>query len=168
MLYDSGDCLADTHHHNKTNRIDAMNEAIRLRAATPDDEPFLIELRKLTMTAHLERAGEPVDDESHRLRARSNLHLAQVVCCNGEDIGLIKLVRSETDWHLQQIQILPGYQGRGIGTAVIRAMLGEAHQAHVSVSLSVLHGNPARRLYERLGFEVAGTTSIELKMTCRP
>jgi ribosomal protein S18 acetylase RimI-like enzyme len=145
-----------------------MNDAIRLRAATPGDEPFLIELRKLTMTRHLERAGEPVDDESHRLRARSNLHIAQIVCCNGADIGLIKLVRSATDWHLQQIQILPGYQGRGIGTAVIRAMLAEAHQACVSVSLNVLHGNPALRLYERLGFQVAGETSIELKMTCRP
>lgn len=145
-----------------------MNDAIRLRAATPDDEPFLIELRKLTMTAHLERAGEPVDDESHRLRARSNLHIAQIVCRNGEDIGLIKLVRAETYWLLQQIQILPDHQGRGIGTAVIRAMLGEARQARVTVTLNVLHGNPARRLYERLGFQVTGETSIELKMTCRP
>jgi ribosomal protein S18 acetylase RimI-like enzyme len=145
-----------------------MNDAIGLRAATPGDEPFLIELRKLTMTAHLERAGEPVDDESHRLRARSNLHIAQIVCCNGADIGLLKLVRAETDWHIQQIQILPGHQGRGIGTTVIRAILREARRARVTVSLSVLHGNPALRLYDRLGFQVAGETSIELKMTCRP
>jgi len=145
-----------------------MNDAIRLRAATPADEPFLIRLRKLTMTAHLERAGEPVDDESHRLRARSNLHIAQIVCCNGEDIGLIKLVRSETGWHLQQLQILPAYQGRGIGTEVIRAMLAEARKARVTVSLNVLHGNPAVHLYERLGFQVTGQTSLELNMTCRP
>jgi ribosomal protein S18 acetylase RimI-like enzyme len=131
-----------------------MNDAIRLRAATPDDEPFLIELRKLTMTEHLERMGEPTDETSHRLRMRSNFDIAQIICCGAERIGLVKLVRSETGWYLQQIQVLPGYQRRGIGSGVIRAVLAEAHEAGATVSLSVLRGNPALHLYERLGFRL--------------
>ncbi|MFC0697825.1 GNAT family N-acetyltransferase [Paraburkholderia humisilvae] len=145
-----------------------MNDAIRLRAATPDDEAFLIELRKLTMTEHLARAGEPIDDESHRLRMLANFDLAQIICCDALRIGLMKLVRSKDGWYLQQMQILPTYQSRGIGAEVIRAVLTEARLAGVAVSLSVLRGNPAMRLYERLGFQVMAETNIDFTMTCKP
>ncbi|MFC0399886.1 GNAT family N-acetyltransferase [Paraburkholderia rhizosphaerae] len=145
-----------------------MNDAIRLRAATRDDEVFLLELRKLTMTEHLVRAGEPVDDESHRLRMLANFETARIICCDAQRIGLIKLIRSEDDWRLQQIQILPGYQGRGIGGGVIRAVLAEAREAGVTVSLRVLRRNPAMRLYERLGFQITAESDIDFKMTCKP
>jgi ribosomal protein S18 acetylase RimI-like enzyme len=147
---------------------DAINHAIRLCAATPDDEPFLIELRECTMTEHLERMGEPTDAESHRLRMRSNFDIAQIICCDGRRIGLLKVVRAGSVWRIQQIQVLPAWQGRGIGAGVIRAVLAQAHQAGVAVTLSVLRGNPALRLYERLGFRVTTETPIELKLTCHP
>ncbi|CAB3747516.1 GNAT family N-acetyltransferase [Paraburkholderia solisilvae] len=147
---------------------DAVNTAIRLRAATPDDEPFLIELRECTMTGHLERMGEPTDAESHRLRVRSNFDVAQIICCDSRRIGLLKVVRSDSVWRIQQIQLLPAWQGRGIGAGVIRDLLAQAHRAGVAVTLSVLRGNPALRLYERSGFRVAAETPIELNMTCDP
>ncbi|QTD94255.1 hypothetical protein J4G50_19415 [Burkholderia anthina] len=46
-----------------------------------------------------------------------------------------------------------------MGEAVLRELLTEAAREHVPVSLSVLHGNPARRLYERLGFRFASETA---------
>lgn len=50
--------------------------------------------------------------------------------------------------------VLPGFRGRGIGTALLKHLLGDARQAgHPSLSLSVDARNPACRLYERLGFE---------------
>ena len=66
------------------------------------------------------------------------------------------------------MQILPGYQGRGIGGGVIRAVLVQARQARVAVSLRVLRGNPAMRLYERLGFQITAESGIEFNMTCKP
>ncbi len=56
------------------------------------------------------------------------------------------------------IQILPSRQGGRIGEAVLRELPAEAAREHVPVSLGVLHGNPARRLYERLGFRLAAET----------
>jgi hypothetical protein len=56
-----------------------MNQQINLRAASQDDEPFLLQLRKLTMTEHLERVAIPVDDEAHYQRIRSNFEDAQII-----------------------------------------------------------------------------------------
>ena len=53
--------------------------------------------------------------------------------------------------------LLPGHRGRGLGTALLRHLLDRADREHDAVSLSVSLSNPARRLYERFGFQaVAG------------
>lgn len=145
-----------------------MTPRIDLRPATPADVPFLLQLRKLTMTEHLQRMGEPVDEDAHLQRVWSNFDDAQIIRANDESIGLLKLNRAPDEWHVHQIQILPTHQGSGIGKRVLSAVLDEARCKGVHVSLSVLHGNPARRLYERLGFEVVTETSIEATLRWRP
>lgn len=144
-----------------------MTQRISLRIASPSDEPFLLQLRKLTMTEHLERASVSTDDETHYQRIRSNFEDAKVICEADERIGLLKLTRTSDEWHLHQIQVLPSHQGRGIGQSVLRTILADAKHAGVSVSLSVLHGNPARRLYERLGFEPVAETPTDAKLLWR-
>jgi ribosomal protein S18 acetylase RimI-like enzyme len=145
-----------------------MNQSINLRAASKDDEPFLLQLRKLTMTEHLERVAVPVDDEAHYLRIRSNFEDAKIICEGNRSIGLIKLSRMPDEWHVHQIQIMPSHQGRGIGKAVLTAVLKEAEHVGVPVTLSVLHGNPARRLYDQLGFQFVAEWSKSTKLVWRP
>ena len=50
------------------------------------------------------------------------------------------------------IAVAPGVTGAGIGTALLTRLLDDAAGVHPAVSLSVRADNPARRLYERLGF----------------
>ena len=145
-----------------------MNQSINLHAASKDDEPFLLQLRKLTMTEHLERAAVPVDDEAHYQRIRSNFEDAKIICEGNRSIGLVKLSRMPDEWHVHQIQVMPSYQGRGIGKAVLTAVLKEAQHVGVPVTLSVLHGNPARRLYEELGFQFVAEWSKSTKLVWRP
>ena len=141
---------------------------INLRAASQDDEPFLLQLRKLTMTEHLRRVAMPIDDATHYQRIRSNFEDAQIICKGERNIGLIKLSRMSEEWHVHQIQVLPSHQGRGIGKTVLKAVLQEAKRVGVPVSLSVLDGNPASRLYDQLGFEFAGVTPKSTKLLWRP
>ncbi|MBA0086269.1 MAG: GNAT family N-acetyltransferase [Acidobacteria bacterium Pan2503] len=46
------------------------------------------------------------------------------------------------------------FQRRGIGTAVMNRLIGEAARVNQPVRLSVVKMNPALRLYERLGFDI--------------
>jgi GNAT superfamily N-acetyltransferase len=59
------------------------------------------------------------------------------------------------------------HRGRGIGTALVRALLARAARAHAKVSLSVSTDNPAVRLYERLGFAVVARAGSSLTMCVR-
>jgi ribosomal protein S18 acetylase RimI-like enzyme len=53
------------------------------------------------------------------------------------------------------IAVVPSKRGRGIGEQLLAALLERAREAgHDAISLSVEPGNPARKLYERHGFEV--------------
>jgi ribosomal protein S18 acetylase RimI-like enzyme len=141
-----------------------MKPAIDLRPASVEDVPFLLTLRRLTMTEHLQRVGAPTDDAAHDRRIRANFEDATIVCEGAAPIGLLKVTRAAGEWHVHQIQILPAHQGRGIGEAVLGALLADAARERVPVSLSVLHGNPARRLYERLGFRVVSETGTSANM----
>ncbi len=141
---------------------------ITLRPASAFDEPFLLDLRRATMTEHLDRVGEPTTSEAHDQRMRYRFEEARIVCIGGARIGLLKAYRDATGWVLLQVQILPSHQGRGIGSRIVRAMLDQARQEHLPVCLNVLKGNPARRLYERLGFCSTGETDSEVTMVWNP
>lgn len=127
---------------------------LTFRAATEADIPFLLELRRQTMSEYLQRSGvEP--SQSERLeRVLANFDCAEIILLSGAPVGLLKVVRSPDSWDLIQIQILPEKQGGGLGSSILGTLLADADEAHASVSLSVLRANPARRLYERLGFRI--------------
>jgi [ribosomal protein S18]-alanine N-acetyltransferase len=50
---------------------------------------------------------------------------------------------------------VPSKRGHGIGDELLKALIAKAReQGYARLSLSVEPGNPARKLYERHGFEV--------------
>ena len=50
------------------------------------------------------------------------------------------------------IGVKPNARGQGVGEKLMRALIGEAARRGLGLNLSVRSENPARRLYERLGF----------------
>ena len=52
------------------------------------------------------------------------------------------------------IAILPEYRNKGVGTGLLAHIIEAAKQYYSTISLSVSKGNPALRLYQRMGFEV--------------
>jgi len=61
--------------------------------------------------------------------------------------------------HINNVAVLPELRGQGIGSALMRRVFDEAHGLGARrATLEVRASNDgARRLYERLGFYVAGT-----------
>lgn len=131
--------------------------AFTLRAAEEADVPFLLRLRETAMDPHHRAAGIVQTPTEMEARVRSFFDEAQVVEVEGRPVGLWKLHREPQQWWILQLQLMPEQQGRGIGAALVRGLVAEAHAAGVALKLKVLTSNPARRLYERLGFVIVGT-----------
>jgi ribosomal protein S18 acetylase RimI-like enzyme len=62
------------------------------------------------------------------------------------------------------IGLLAAWRGRGIGGWCLTTLLAQAAEQGLSVDLRVIETNPARRLYQRLGFEVIGSEPPYLTM----
>lgn len=62
--------------------------------------------------------------------------------------------------------IFPQYRAQGIGTQLLGRLLA-TQGARSAISLSVSAGNPARRLYERFGFEIVGHSDASFTMLRR-
>ncbi|MDA1314782.1 MAG: GNAT family N-acetyltransferase [Acidobacteria bacterium] len=65
------------------------------------------------------------------------------------------------------VSVEKGHRGEGVGTLLLKRLIGEAGSRFRAVSLSVATQNRAMRLYERLGFEVASRDGETLTMVLR-
>jgi ribosomal protein S18 acetylase RimI-like enzyme len=137
---------------------------VSLRAATEEDVPFLLTLREQTMDGHFRASGAHPTREQHLERVLVRFECAQIIEHEGRPAGLFKVARDGLAWQLIQIQLTPELQGRGVGEKLIARLLDEARRAGASLSLHVLHANPARRLYERLGFRIVADGEHEYLM----
>lgn len=66
------------------------------------------------------------------------------------------------------IGVINGYRGKGIGRSLLVGLITEGSARGLpGLGLSVEPENPARRLYERLGFEVVGGVGESVTMLLR-
>jgi ribosomal protein S18 acetylase RimI-like enzyme len=138
--------------------------SLTLRPATEADIPFLLELRRQTMTAHQVASGAEASERERHERVLYRFECAQIIERDGAPVGIFKLTRDAKDWHLVQIQLTPALQSHGIGRRLIEKVIAEASAAQASLRLNVLRSNPARRLYERLGFRVVSEGNHDFEM----
>ncbi|WP_336510292.1 GNAT family N-acetyltransferase [Photobacterium arenosum] len=64
--------------------------------------------------------------------------------------------------------LLPQWQGRGIGSAVLRAVIAWSDKAHRPCCLTYLQGNPVSGLYRRFGFDKITEDSQFVTMVYHP
>lgn len=156
------------------------------RQATEEDEPFLWEM--LADAAHEDSvrtvAANPGTARYVEGWGRGgDLGFVAVAPGSGEPLGAawLRLLVGENrgygyvDDRTPEIAVAvrPAARGTGIGASLISRLLQAARARYRAVCLSVRADNPARRLYERLGFEVVeggekanrtGGTSVTMRL----
>ena len=80
----------------------------------------------------------------------------QIVQVEARDVGVISVTRRPPELFLDNIQVVPDYQGQGLGTALISDLQDRARTEDVALALRVNLRNRARLLYKRLGFVITG------------
>jgi ribosomal protein S18 acetylase RimI-like enzyme len=135
-----------------------ITEPVRysLRPATDADYVFLYQLHVAAIRPAVEATwGWDDEFQTAYFRSRWDPSKRQIIRVGGVDVGTLTLERRAGTVFLALIEIHPDYQGQGIGTAVLRDIIAQAHRWGQSVELHVLKANlKAKQLYERLGFKI--------------
>jgi len=88
----------------------------------------------------------------------------QIVVAGGRDIGRMYVDETPREVRLMEITLLPEFRGRGLGGSLVRGLMQAAGRSGRKVSLHVELENPARRLYERLGFRPVQEEGVYILM----
>ncbi len=140
---------------------------VALRPAVPADLEFCFRLHRAAMGEYI-TAVWGWDEQFQRDHERGAFAPGrwQIITADGADVGMIHVDYRPDEIYLSRIEILPGYQGRGIGTALIGALIDEARQRGQAFGLEVLTVNRrAHALYLRLGLtEVARRGDLKIIM----
>lgn len=138
-----------------------------LRASRASDLEVLYPIYREVQREYIEQATGAWDEAVERARFMDGFPVgrAQVILVGYEIAGAIDVQRHPDRWTLNNIEVAPEWQNRGIGTILIGRILDQARAAGVPMDLEVLRVNlGARRLYERLGFAVTGETATHWQM----
>ncbi|MEQ8437118.1 MAG: GNAT family N-acetyltransferase [Ilumatobacter fluminis] len=106
---------------------------------------------------------------SHQFPAAEHL----VIELDGEPVGAL-IVDGLHEVHeagtvvVVDIVIAEQHRHRGIGRRVLAEIVDTADRRGADVELTVAHGNPARRLYDRLGFRAIATTELHERLRRPP
>jgi ribosomal protein S18 acetylase RimI-like enzyme len=133
---------------------------LTLSTARPRDAEFLYRLTEETMRSYAEATwgtwnGDLVRQFTEKSASDGSF---QLILRDGTTVGALRMQRLDSHMQLDQLFISKPYQRQGIGTQLVRGLIAEARSANKPLRLRVLRTNPAKALYERLGFVVTQTT----------
>lgn len=95
----------------------------------------------------------------------------RIISYDNVDVGVVALEATHRCMKLNQMLLLPDFQGRGLGRASMKLIQQEAQALCLAIRLKVLRVNPrARSFYESLGFRRNGVTDTHdlLEWECHP
>lgn len=151
-------------------------ETARSRPAAPDDEWLLFRLFAEDRRAELERCGIPATAAEKlvelQYRGQQQTYLQRypgaenliLFSESGKPAGRLLLDRQTDRWRIVDMAVFTEHRRGGIATRAIRECQSSCRPSGARLELQVNSANPARGLYERLGFRVVTATDVSLEM----
>jgi len=146
-------------------------EAIRFRTSATADESFLLGVYATTRSAEMQLVPWTPEQKAafvaQQFTAQKN-HYEEfypnceflIIELESEPIGRLYIDRGETEIEIIDIALLPQFQRLGIGRMLLEEILAEGKATGKLVRIYVENFNPARRLYDRLGFRHVDTNGV--------
>ena len=92
----------------------------------------------------------------------------QIISYGDSPCGYYRSETLPTEIKAHELVLLPAFQGKGIGTELLRNLQKQAVVADLPIHLQVLKQNEAAELYARLGFSPIDETDTHINMEWLP
>ena len=150
-----------------------------LRPARPEDREHLLAVYASTRAEELAPVPWTEEQKSAFVKMQFDAQDAhyhehyegatyEVIEVDGVPAGRLYLHRKPKEIRLVDIALLPAFRGKGIGTRLLAELIAEAKGRGVPLTFHVELFNPARRLYERLGFAPVEEHGVHVLMERLP
>jgi len=141
---------------------------IALRRAESGDFDFCENLYFAGMKKIIQELKLDMAAQVASFRQQWTLSQVRIITFEGAAVGWLQNATRDDTLFLAQLFVDGAFQRRGIGTLVMRQLIGEASRARQAVTLGVVKINPAVRLYERLGFLITHEDERKFYMRREP
>lgn len=149
------------------------------RLARVEDDSFLYEVYKSTRMEEVTAWGWQESEREAFLFSQWTLQRNSyqlqfpdsdnfIVSFNGSDVGRMMLKSTNETNHLIDLSLLPSYRNQGIGSSLLITLQQDSFRNQQVIILHVTPHNPARRLYERLGFQLQEALDFYWQMVWQP
>lgn len=141
------------------------NMKIELRKCNYNDLEFILELKRLTMKWYIEKIygwDENIQRKKTQEELNNNIEDMRIIMCEGKDIGVTTFNNFEDCYQVGLIIVHPSYQNKGIATKIINEYIKIAKENNKKIVIKTYKENPARILYQRLGFEICKTDDTHI------
>ena len=144
----------------------ANMKELNIRNAGASDSKFVFTVKKAAFREYVERIWGWDDtyqrDLHDRRFAAQDIRIIQF---DGIDIGFLSTANTADTLNVDQLYILPEYQGKGIGAACMKRIINDANLEQKPVTLQVLKINTrATAFYQRLGFTIVDENPTHFQM----
>ncbi len=132
------------------------------RPATEKDKKFIYSLNRAAYQDVVTRQFGEWNEDWQRDYFEKKWERAnyQIIMKDGFAIGVIWVTGKNDHIALNEIQLLPEFQDKGIGSTLMLRELENAREKNLPIRLRMLKENRARSLYERLGFILYDETDV--------
>ena len=142
-----------------------MARRINLQQATAEHYDFALHLYLLTLGPYMQELMVWDEQEQRAIfAAQWKREEVKIISVDDKDAGWFQVAELPTEIRLQKFFVSPPWQRSGIGSEVLGNLLATWRPTGKKIVLRVLKNNPARRLYERLGFSVIAETGVTFRM----
>ena len=130
---------------------------IEFRKCEYDDCEFILDLKELCLKWYIEIIyGWDINVQRQKTKEELESHKddMRIIIHDNKDIGVTTFYEENGEYVVGLIMVHPDCQNVGIGSRIINSYIDIARKEKKRILIKTYKLNPAKNLYERLGFKI--------------
>ena len=141
---------------------------MEFRKCKYSDADYILKLKELCIKWYIEIIygwNTEVQREKTIHELQKHKDDMRILIKDGKDIGVTTFYEENNQYVVGLIMIHPEYQGEGLGSKIIKEYIDLAKKSNKKIKIKVYKENPAKRIYERLGFKIYNEDDTHLYLS---
>ena len=137
--------------------INNKHPKLSFRNVLFNDCEYILKLKELCLKWYIEIIygwDNNIQREKTKYKIEKHKDDMRIIILNNNDVGITTFYEENGEYVVGLIMVHPDCQGLGIGSKIIKEYISIAKKEKKRIIIKTYKLNPAKMLYERLGFKI--------------